>query len=62
MTGEQLRQWRKDHGLTQKQFAERFPVSIWTLKQWEGGRFSAPDFLIRALRDFDRELKKDGDK
>ena len=42
-------EYRKKHGLSQKDFAERFGASESTVKAWEKGRVNAPEYFVRLL-------------
>jgi len=54
LTGEQLRQWRIAHGLTQSQLAQLLGVQRNTVTRWEIGERTPPpgnvlDLAIEAL-------------
>ena len=56
-----LRTFRKRHGLTQKQLAEKLSdngrnVGLRTVQHWEDGDRTPTPYLKRALRDLQREL------
>jgi DNA-binding transcriptional regulator YiaG len=54
-----LRDFRKRHGLTQKQLASLLPTtSKRNVQDWEQGIHKPPQYLSRALRDLARELDK----
>lgn len=52
-----LPKFRKRLGLSQTQLAERLPVKVDTLQNWEIGRTRPPSYLYRALRDLEGELR-----
>jgi DNA-binding transcriptional regulator YiaG len=56
MTPDEIREARDRLGLSQVRLAERLPVSRRTLEDWEAGRRNPPDYLVRAIRDLEREL------
>ncbi len=56
MTPADIRTIRQQLGLTQAQFAARFPVARRTLEDWERGVAKPPPYIERAIRDFEREL------
>lgn len=45
-----IRTTRRDLGLSQNDFAERFRVPVGTLRDWEQARTSAPDFAVAYMR------------
>ncbi len=40
---------RKITGLSQGKFAKRFGIPVRTLQQWEQGRSSPPEYVIRMI-------------
>jgi transcriptional regulator with XRE-family HTH domain len=50
MTIEQLKQWRKDNGYTQKDLSKSLGVHIVCVARWETGTRKIPSFLHLALR------------
>lgn len=58
MDGQDIKEWREKHGLSQSQLAELLPVNLRTLQDWEYGRGKRAPYLERALRDLDHELKQ----
>lgn len=57
MTPQELKAFRTELGLTQKQMAELIPVPLITYKQWEQGKFKTPGYFWRVTRDIERQLK-----
>lgn len=45
-----IRKTRTGLGLSQSEFASRFRVPVGTLRDWEQGRTTAPDFAIAYVR------------
>ena len=45
-----IRKTRMGLGLSQSAFANRFRVPVGTLRDWEQGRATAPDFAIAYVR------------
>ena len=54
----ELRQWRKSHGLTQKELAEILGVRFLAVCRWEGGQRKIPSFLHLALNWISLMLKE----
>jgi DNA-binding transcriptional regulator YiaG len=54
------KEFRARHGLSQAELARLLPVNLRTLQDWESMRSKgkSPEYLFRALRDLERELKK----
>lgn len=52
MTGEQLRTWRRERGLLQRELASMLGVSVNTLARWERGalRIRHPESIQLALQ------------
>ena len=51
-TGSFLRELRKEHGITQEQFAEKLGVSARTISRWETGN-NMPDIsLLSEIADY----------
>jgi len=51
----ELKQFRKDLGLTQKEFSDFYGINIRTLKRWEGDDVQSPRFtqeFQRVVMDF----------
>lgn len=46
-----IREYRKKLNLTQLEFAEKFCISVYTLRLWEQGRSIAPDYLVMLLKE-----------
>ena len=40
---------RKETGLSQSKFAKRFGIPVRTLQQWEQGRSTPPDYVVRMI-------------
>lgn len=53
-----LREYRKKLGLMQTEFAEKFNISVGTLRLWEQGRTKAPDYLILLLKEREELLNE----
>lgn len=55
-----LKKWREARNLSQSQLAAHLPVSVRTLQGWEldPPKGKPPEYLVRALSDLDRELKR----
>ena len=49
MTPEQLKQWRTDHSLTQKDLGRLLGVTKTCVYRWEAGLRNLPSFLHLAL-------------
>jgi transcriptional regulator with XRE-family HTH domain len=56
---EELRAWRERFGLTQQRVADLLPCELRTWQRWEGGESGHSPYLLRALRDLERELAED---
>ena len=46
---EHIRELRDQTGLTQKAFSEMYGIPVSTLRKWEQGESSPPDYVIRLL-------------
>jgi len=55
-----VRELRKRLGLTQEKFAARLGVTFPTINRWENGRVKPSPMAVQHLRDFVREMGKDG--
>ena len=55
-----VRELRKRLGLTQEKFAARLGVTFPTVNRWENGRTKPSPMAVEHLRDFVREMGKDG--
>ena len=55
--GKRIIEIRKQHGLTQEEFAERYHVTRQTISNWENGK-SSPDLetLVSMSEDFNVSL------
>ena len=49
MKGEDLKQWRQRHGLTQQQLADEVGVTWVTIARWEAGSRSPNKFTLPLL-------------
>ncbi len=59
MKPDDIRAWRERFGLTQDRAAELLPCQRRTWQRWEAGENDPPDYLLRSLRDLERELAED---
>lgn len=50
MTGAQLRELRRERGITQKQLADEFGVSESAVNKWENGKSPIPPAVAKNLR------------
>lgn len=48
-TGMSIREMRGRTGLTQKAFSELFGIPVSTLRKWEQGEASPPEYVVRLL-------------
>lgn len=55
----ELKKWRERFGLSQQNAADLLPCQLRTWQRWEAGENEPPGFLLRALRDLERELAED---
>jgi len=46
---ERIKKLRKDSGLSQNKFAQKFHISVQTLQKWEQNINNAPDHIIWLL-------------
>jgi DNA-binding XRE family transcriptional regulator len=60
MTGQELREWRKDWKLTQEELARVLGVYRVSVNRWEKGVRSIPSFLPLALEALENRLRKEG--
>ena len=44
-----MKEFRKRTGLSQKQFSEYFDIPIRTLQDWEQGRRTPPDYILKMI-------------
>jgi DNA-binding transcriptional regulator YiaG len=51
-----LRAWRESVGLSVLEAARLLPTQERTWRRWEAAEREPPPFLLRALRDVEREL------
>jgi DNA-binding transcriptional regulator YiaG len=56
MTPEQLRVWRWEHHLSQQALADFLHVTVLTVKRWESGGRTPPEYLSLALERIDQLL------
>lgn len=59
MKPDELRAWRERFGLSQAKAAELLPITLRQWQRWEAGENEPPAYLLRALRDLERELAED---
>lgn len=59
MKPEEIKAWRERFGLSQAKAAELLPTQLRTWQRWEAGDTEPPPYLLRALRDLERELAED---
>lgn len=50
-SADRITQLRKDTGMSQRAFAERFGIPLRTLQNWEYGVNEAPEYLINLIED-----------
>lgn len=51
-----LRAWRQEHGLSQRELGELLGVTWLAVQRWEAGTYRVPPFLHLALRELERGL------
>lgn len=49
MTGDDIKQWRQNHGWSRAELARQLPAPYRTVEDWEADRRTPPDYLWRAL-------------
>jgi len=57
MDTKELKKWRADHGLTQKQLAELLGLKVLAVARYETGVRKIPSFLHLALKELERGLQ-----
>lgn len=57
MTGEELKEKRKNLDFTQEEFAKKLMVATNTVARWERGERAIPPYLHMALTTLENELK-----
>ena len=63
MTGKDLKEWRREHALTQAALAKHLDVAWATVARWEIDVRKIPPYLHLALATIAREIEmKGGDK
>jgi len=60
MTGKELKEWRKKHGLTQMELSKHLNVAWATVARWEIDVRKTPPLLPLALEAIESRLKKGG--
>lgn len=50
MTGKEIREWRKQMGLTQERLAQLIGVSFQTVNRWERGIFKPSNLAIEKVQ------------
>lgn len=55
ITGDDLKAWRTQQGLTQPQLAALLGVNEHTVREWERGRQKPPVFLALALERLEQQ-------
>jgi DNA-binding transcriptional regulator YiaG len=53
-----VREFRQRHGLSASAFGRLLPADRVSVYRWESGARTPPPYLIRALRDLERELSE----
>ena len=56
---EEIKAWRERFGLSQTKAARLLPTEPRTWQRWEAGENEPPEYLLRALRDLEREIAED---
>ena len=57
MEPQEIKDWRKSRGIrTQARFAQMLGISREAIARWETGASKPQPYIIRALRDLDREM------
>jgi DNA-binding XRE family transcriptional regulator len=62
MTKDELRAWRKQGGLKQRELAQLLGVKNLAISRWERGERSIPPFLHLALEALENRMKTGGGK
>ena len=60
MTGKELKEWRKQNGLTQVELSKLLGVTWSTVARWEIDYIKIPPYLHLALATIAREIKTRG--
>ena len=60
MTGKELKEWRKENGLTQVELSKILGVTWSTVARWEIDYINIPPYLHLALATITRELNMEG--
>lgn len=47
---QEIKTLREEMGMNRRQFCEYFEIPYRTVTDWEGGKRSAPDYLLRLLK------------
>lgn len=45
-----MKEFRLQTGLSQKEFAEYFDIPFRTLQEWEQGRRTPPDYILKMMK------------
>ena len=62
MQGKELKNWRKNHNLTQMELAQHLHVDRITVWRWEVELRTIPPFLFLALEALENRLKEGGER
>jgi len=62
MTGKELKEWRKQYGLTQVELSKHLNVAWVTVARWEIEVRKTPPLLPLALETIENRLKGGGEK
>ena len=60
MTGKELKEWRKQYGLTQVELSKHLGISWSTVARWEIDYINIPPYLHLALTTIANNLQKKG--
>jgi DNA-binding XRE family transcriptional regulator len=62
MQGKELKNWRKNHNLTQMELAQHLHVDRITVWRWEVELRTIPPFLFLALEALENRLREGGER